>query len=72
MQSLTLTVVYEPVENGWVQARLVEIPGVITAGPTRDEAKILVVDALREYLRAAGESADGVDRDELTLEVNSA
>lgn len=61
---LTLTALYEEVEGGWVQARLVEIPGVITAAPTQAEVQDLLVDALREYLLsftepAASESADG-------------
>lgn len=47
---VTFTAVYEDVENGWVQARLVEIPGVITAAPTRDEATEMLLDALAEYV----------------------
>ncbi len=50
MPSLELSIVYEPVENGWTQARIAELPGVITAAPTREGAKELVLDALREYL----------------------
>lgn len=51
---LSLTAVYEPVENGWIQAHLAELPGVITAAPTLEEAKELLADALREYLLALG------------------
>ena len=46
----SLTAVYEPVEHGWVQARIAELPAVITAAPTLQEAKALLADALREYL----------------------
>jgi predicted RNase H-like HicB family nuclease len=53
---LTLTAVYEPVEHGWIQAHLTELPGVITAAPTLAEAKELLADALREYLLALGEA----------------
>ena len=49
---IVFTAVFEEVENGWVQARLVEIPGVITAAPTRDEAHEALVDAFAEYLRS--------------------
>jgi predicted RNase H-like HicB family nuclease len=49
---VSLTAIYEPVEGGWTQARIEEIPGVITAAPTLDKAKILLLDALREYLLA--------------------
>ena len=49
-EPLHLTAVFEPVENGWVQARVPEIPGVITAAPTHDEARELLLDAVREFL----------------------
>lgn len=49
-ESLTLTAIYEPVEDGWVQARLAELPGVITAAPSRPEAEAMLLDALREFL----------------------
>ncbi len=47
---IQLSIIYEPVEAGWTQARIAELPGVITAAPTRAEAKDMVLDALREYL----------------------
>lgn len=47
---MRLTPVYEVVEEGWTQARLREFPGVITAAPTRAQAREQLVDALREYL----------------------
>lgn len=58
-----LTARFEPVENGWVQAQILEIPGVITAAETQAQAEDLLVDALREYLLAlSGDSAaDGDD-----------
>jgi len=49
-EPLNLTAVFEPVENGWVQARVPELPGVITAGPTHEEVRELLLDAVREYL----------------------
>jgi len=48
--ALTLTAIYEPVENGWVQAQLRELPAVITAAPSRREAEEMLEDALAEYL----------------------
>ncbi|MGH8932867.1 MAG: type II toxin-antitoxin system HicB family antitoxin [Egibacteraceae bacterium] len=47
-----LTAIYETVENGWVQARVEELPGVITAAPGQAQAEELLLDALREYLLA--------------------
>lgn len=56
---ISLTAAYEPVDGGWIQARIAELPGVITAAPTLEEAKELLPDALREYLLALAEPADG-------------
>ncbi|HEX8856552.1 MAG TPA: hypothetical protein VF752_13230 [Thermoleophilaceae bacterium] len=49
-ERLSLTAVFEPVEDGWIQARIEELPEVITAAPSKEEAKELLLDALREYL----------------------
>ena len=56
---LSLTAVFEPVEGGWTQARLAEIPAVITAAPTLDEAREMLADALSEYLLAEGTAVNG-------------
>lgn len=47
---VTLTAVFESVEGGWTQARVRELPEVITAAPTREEAEELLKDALLEYV----------------------
>ncbi len=44
------TPIYEEVENGWIQGRIKELPGVITAAPTHDEAREMLADALREFV----------------------
>ncbi|MGV8965606.1 MAG: type II toxin-antitoxin system HicB family antitoxin [Cellulomonas sp.] len=71
---LRLTPVYKLVENGWTQAGLLELPGVITAAPSRDEAQEMLVDALRQFLRSFGteRSADWapVESGALTLTVS--
>jgi predicted RNase H-like HicB family nuclease len=73
MAHLELTAIYEPVEDGWVQARIEELPGVITAAPTSAEAREMLVDALVEYLASfAGEApadAPGARRETLDLHV---
>jgi predicted RNase H-like HicB family nuclease len=72
-KELSYTAVYEEVEGGWTQARIAEVPGVITAGPTRDEAKSLLQDALREYLASFMEPNNSLttaaDREHLLLEL---
>ena len=66
---IPLSIVYEPVESGWVQARIEGIPEVITAGPTKEEARELVLDALREYLLSIRANGDAVDREQLDLKI---
>jgi hypothetical protein len=68
-QSIPLTIVYEHVENGWIQARIEGIPEVITAGPTKDEARSLVLDALREYALSLRDDAATGDRELVDLRI---
>jgi predicted RNase H-like HicB family nuclease len=62
---ISFSIVYEPVERGWVQARIEGIPEVITAGRSRDEARELVLDALREYLASIRADGVAVDREQV-------
>jgi len=55
-EEFTFTAIYEPVEEGWVQARIKELPEVITAAPSFAEAKGMLIDALREYLLSLADS----------------
>jgi predicted RNase H-like HicB family nuclease len=48
---LRLTITYdEPDEEGWIVATVVEVPGAVSQGRTRDEARENVIDALRLML----------------------
>lgn len=67
---IPLTVVFETVEDGWTQATIAELPSVITAAPSRGEAKELVVDALHEFLRSLEREPDvapGADSEPVEL-----
>jgi predicted RNase H-like HicB family nuclease len=55
---VSLTAVFEPVEDGWTQARIEELPEVVTAGPSLAEAKLLLADALREYLLSLAQDSE--------------
>lgn len=70
------TAVFEEVEGGWTQARIAEIPGVITAAQSREEARALLQDALREYLASFMEPIAGLDeigdREQLVVELIAA
>lgn len=50
-ESLDLTIVYEPTEDGWIVASIPEVRGVHSQGRNRDEARALVLSALKDWLR---------------------
>ncbi|MBA2439804.1 MAG: type II toxin-antitoxin system HicB family antitoxin [Thermoleophilaceae bacterium] len=50
-EKLRLTIAYdEPDEGGWIVARVVEVPGAVSQGRTREKARANVIDALRLML----------------------
>jgi len=49
--SVDFTISFDsPDEEGWIVARILEVPGAMSQGRTRDEAKENVLDALRTVL----------------------
>jgi predicted RNase H-like HicB family nuclease len=48
--SLTLTAVFTPDEDGWTMAQLAEWPAVVTCGRTGEEARAMLLDAAREMI----------------------
>jgi predicted RNase H-like HicB family nuclease len=58
-ENLRLTIAYEePDEDGWIVARVVEVPGAISQGRTREEARENVIDALRLMLTPDDDDAN--------------
>lgn len=50
-EKLRMTIAYEEAdEQGWIVARVVEVPGAMSQGRTREEARENVIDALRLML----------------------
>jgi predicted RNase H-like HicB family nuclease len=49
-ESVSLTIVYEQDEDGWIVASIPEVPGAHSQGHTREEARANVIDALRGIL----------------------
>jgi predicted RNase H-like HicB family nuclease len=49
--SVDFTIAFdEPDEEGWIVARVLEAPGALSQGRTREEARVNVIDALRTVL----------------------
>jgi predicted RNase H-like HicB family nuclease len=46
--TLTLTAVFTPDENGWTMAQLAEWPAVVTCAPSVEAARTMLLDAARE------------------------
>ena len=71
-EELHLTIRYSDAGDGWVSAQVAEIPGAISEGKTREEARANVLDALDVLLtpdeKLTGESG-GEDSESLTLTV---
>jgi predicted RNase H-like HicB family nuclease len=58
---LHLTILYEEGEDGWIVVSIPEVPGVLSQGKTREEAREMVLDALAGMLelRAAEHKPQG-------------
>ncbi len=56
--SIDFTIAFdEPDEQGWIVARVLEVPGALSQGRTREEARENVLDALRTVLTSDDELA---------------
>jgi predicted RNase H-like HicB family nuclease len=65
-EHLRMTISYdEPDEKGWIVARVIEVPGALSQGRTREEARENVIDALRLMLAPGDDDpATTADRSE--------
>ena len=72
-EAINLTIRYEDAGDGWVLATIPEVPGAISQGRTRAEARANVIDALQTVLtpddQLTGNSSAG-DDELLTLTVS--
>lgn len=70
-ESLQLTIVYEQGDDGWVIASIPEVPGAMSQGSTRDEARANVIDALQLMLspEAGRDGLQPGDSEPLTLTI---
>jgi len=58
-ESLSLRILFEKGDDGFVIASIPQVPGAMSQGRTRDEARSNVIDALRLMLRPDPVDADG-------------
>lgn len=70
--SVDFTIAFdEPDEEGWIVARVLEVPGALSQGRTREEARENVLDALRTVLtpdeELAGKTSAEADLEHLRL-----
>lgn len=65
--TLRFTIYYSDAGGGWIMARVEEVPGAISQGRTREEARENVVDALRLMLKPEPGDTNDPDREPLEL-----
>jgi predicted RNase H-like HicB family nuclease len=71
MQALDLTIVYEDGEDGWIVSSIPAVPGVLSQGRDRAEARENVLDALALMLSPEPVAAgDDRERELLHLTVS--
>jgi len=69
--SLRFTIRYSDGGEGWVMAQVEEVPGAISQGRTRAEARENVIDALRLMLKPEPGQPTDPDRELLELPLAS-
>jgi predicted RNase H-like HicB family nuclease len=51
------SVVYTPIEDGWIMAQVPELPGAVTQGRTMEEAREMIHEAVALLLESYRENA---------------
>ena len=69
-EKLQLTIVFEePDEEGWIVVRVIEVPGALSQGRSREEARENIIDALRLMLAPDDDDPRVVDERSEPLEL---
>jgi predicted RNase H-like HicB family nuclease len=67
---LRLTIAFDdPDEDGWIVARILQVPGAMSQGRTREEARENAIDALRVVLSPDGDDPSVAAGDSEPLEL---
>lgn len=71
---LHLTILYEEGDDGWIFSSIPEVPGVLSQGKTKAEAREMVLDALAGMLelRSSEHEPQGKDVGRESLDIVSA
>ena len=69
--ALRFTIRYSDGGEGWVMAQVEEVPGALSQGRTREEARQNVIDALRLMLKPEPDHTVDPDRESLDLPLAS-
>jgi predicted RNase H-like HicB family nuclease len=51
------TVIFTPIEDGWIMAQVPELPGAVTQGRDMDEAREMIQEAVSLLLQSYRENA---------------
>ncbi len=68
---LRFTIRYSDGGEGWIMAQVEQVPGAISQGRTREEARANVTDALRLMLKPDPDEIPDPDREPLELPLAS-
>jgi predicted RNase H-like HicB family nuclease len=68
---LRFTIRFSDAGDGWIMAQVEEVPGAMSQGKTRGEARANVTDALRLMLRPDPDEVADPDREPLELALAS-
>ncbi len=69
--ALRFTIRYSDGGEGWIMAQVEEVPGAISQGRTREEARENVTEALRLMLKPEPDETSDPDREPLELPLAS-
>lgn len=69
--ALRFTIHFSDGEDAWIMAQVEEVPGAISQGRTREEARANVTNALRLMLAPAPQAGGNPDREPLELPLSS-
>ncbi len=51
------SVIYQPIEDGWIMATVPELPGAVTQGHDMAEARVMIKEAVELLLQSYRENA---------------